>query len=1000
MPVTSSSSNEVKKVDVPLRVLDLIEQFAEILKAGEEKSLNETTIRETYLNPLLEELGWDPRNRRGVASIDRDVLLEDKLHIDGQSTAPDYAMVTGGKRRLFVEAKRPSVNIEHSKASAFQIRRYCWSAGLPLGLLTDFEEIAVYDCRQMPSITDSPSVSRILYFRFDELPVRWSELHSLFSKDAVSSGAIDKFAADTKAPAGAKPIDDAFLDEIRRWRISLAHDIAQNNLDLDVVELNEVVQQLIDRLIFLRIAEARGLEPIGGLLRALDGPGDHYSQLLGLFRRADDRYNSGLFHMSERDELRGDPDVRSIGLVVSNEPLVDIIKRMYYPNPYEFAALPADILGRIYEQFLGEQIFMDDDRNVIVDLKIEVRKAGGVYYTPEPIVNYIVEQTIGPLLEGKRPQEVAKLHIVDPACGSGSFLIAAYQYLIDWHRDYYSGRVNLAKEHLEATPDGSLRLKTATRRKILTNNLYGVDIDAQAVEVTKLSLLLKVIEGQSQMELNIGRILPDLDSNIACGNSLIEPDFDIPPQVSVQDQQKYNPFNWQSKWPEIMKNGGFDAVIGNPPYLNIDNVWGKGDPRSAYIKRKYGEVYSDKTDLLFYFLLRSAQISRGEVSLIVSRSFLEGDKARKLRRWLGENVRFREILDFRHALVFPKVGINTVIVHYTSSKAVKTTKVRRLIERKLPIGYDAQTLRQSAVTKNVSVRHQDLTSAPWSFGDESIQALVKNIDNAGVRVGDILHVGQGMQTGANKAFTLDIDEETYQELHSAGFAYKRILNSAIKEYEFEGKTPMVAFPNRAQEFDDLPDVLKEHLEQHREALEKRAAFQRGNCEWWQYTWPLHIAHLSKPRIFSPYMAGTNRFALDRECNYLGLTDTTVLYDIGQPEDLRYLMAVLNSRILTFRFRFIGKLVGGGQYEYFENTVSELPVPRGARGEPKHDAIVALVDQRTEAIDELRTALIKPDRDLIEGVICAIDQDLEMQIADLYGLDSSDLEAIERELGEG
>ncbi|MFI8696799.1 Eco57I restriction-modification methylase domain-containing protein [Dietzia maris] len=1000
MPDAISSAYEAATVDIPLRVLDLIDRFAALRKTGDEKGLNETTIRETFLNPLLEELGWDPRNRRGVATTDRDVLLEDKLYVDGQSTAPDYAMVTGGKRRFFVEAKRPSVNIEQSKASAFQIRRYCWSAGLPLGLLTDFEEIAVYDCRQMPNITDSPSVSRTLYFRFDELPERWTELHSLFSKEAVSSGALDRFAADTKAPAGSRPIDDAFLDEIRRWRTSLASDIARNNVDLDIIELNEVVQQLIDRLIFLRIAEARGLEPVRGLLRAIEGSGDHYNRLLGLFRRADDRYNSGLFHMSERDELRGDPDLRSSVLVVSNEPLETIIERMYYPHPYEFAALPADILGRIYEQFLGEQIFMDDDRNVVVDLKIEVRKAGGVYYTPEPIVNYIVEQSIGPLLEGKRPQEVAKLRIVDPACGSGSFLIAAYQYLIDWHRDYYSGRVNLAKEHLEATPDGSLRLKTATRRKILTNNIYGVDIDAQAVEVTKLSLLLKVIEGQSQMELDVGRILPDLDSYIACGNSLIEPDFSPPVGANIQDQQGYNPFSWSAKWPRIMENGGFDAVIGNPPYLNIDNVWGKGDSRSAYVKRKYSEVYSDKTDLLFYFLIRSAQISRGEVSLIVSRSFLEGDKARRLRGWLGENVRFREILDFRHALVFPKVGINTVILHYTSSRAVKETRVRRLIGRTLPVGYEAETLRQQALTKNVQVNYKDFTSAPWSFGNESIQTLIKKIDKAGVRIGDILHIGQGMQTGANKAFTLDIDEETYQELNDAGLAYKRVPNSVIREYVFEGKTPIVAFPNRAQQFDDLPDVVKEHLRQHRKTLENRAAFKRGNCEWWQYTWPLHISHLQKPRIFSPYMAGTNRFALDEACDYLGLTDTTVLYDVGQPEDLRYLMAVLNSRILTFRFRFIGKLVGGGQYEYFENTVSELPVPRVGRGEPRHDEIVGLVSQRIEAMSELKTAHIKADRDLIEGVLRAVDQELEAKIADLYGLDASDLEAIGQELGEG
>lgn len=284
----------------------------------------------------------------------------------------------------------------------------------------------------MLSITDFPSVSRALYFRYDELPKRWAELHSLFSKEEVSSGALDRFAADTKAPAGSRPIDNEFLDEIRRWRKGLASDIARNNGDLDIVELNGVVQQLIDRLILLLIAEARGLEPIRGLSRAIEGPGIHYGRLLGLFRRADARYNSGLFHMSERDERPGDTDYGSSVLVVSNESLEYVIERMYYPHPYEFVAMPADILGRIYEQFLGEQIFMDDERNVVVDVKAEVRKAGGVYYTPEPIVNYIVEQTIGPLLEGKRPQDVAKLRIIDPSFMRKPGLSCETDQYIEW----------------------------------------------------------------------------------------------------------------------------------------------------------------------------------------------------------------------------------------------------------------------------------------------------------------------------------------------------------------------------------------------------------------------------------------------------------------------------------------------------------------------------------------------------------------------------------------
>jgi hypothetical protein len=770
----TQSEPTLNPVEPPVRLLDLIDQYANVVMRGDRDSINETTVRESFLNPILEELGWDPRNRRGVPERDRDVILEDKVHIEGQQKAPDYALVAGGRRRFFVEAKRPSVSIARSTSASYQIRRYCWSAGLPLGVLTNFEEIAVYDCRVMPHIDDTTSENRILYFKFNELPQYWGEFESLFGKGQVLNGSVEKYISDTKAPRQSKPIDDAFLTEIRLWRSALAVDIAGKNPHLDVVDLNEVVQRLIDRLIFLRIAEARGLEPFEGLKEALKAPGEHYERLISIFKRADDRYNSGLFHLSEKKDIPGPPDTLGLEIAVSDAPLARLINQMYYPQPYEFSVMPADILGRIYEQFLGERIEFDSKRKVVVQLKPDLRKSGGVYYTPQPVVNFIVDNTIGPLLKGKTPADVEKLRIVDPACGSGSFLIAAYQYIMDWHRDYYADKVRLAKANLQMGTDGVLRLKTPIRRRILLNNIYGVDIDPQAVEVTKLSLLLKVIEGQDQMELAVGRVLPDLAANIACGNSLIECDFEMPGDLTREEKLIYNPFEWKAKWPEILSAGGFDAVIGNPPYLNIDKVWGRRDPRLGYIKQRYSEVYSDKTDILFYFLRRSADICKGEMSFIVSRSFLEADKARDLRKWLGGNLRFREILDFRHALVFPKVSINTAIVRFTKSRSVKETLFRRWVDRNLPLGYDEHTLADRAFTSQVSIPYSDLGSNPWNFGTPRERELVDRMDKVGHRLGDVLHIGQGMQTAANKVFELDVAAATYNELH------KVLITSFIK----------------------------------------------------------------------------------------------------------------------------------------------------------------------------------------------------------------------------
>lgn len=487
--------------------------------------------------------------------------------------------------------------------------------------------------------------------------------------------------------------------------------------------------------------------------------------------------------------------------------------------------------------------------------------------------------------------------------------------MLDWHRDYYSTRPRLATQRLEYGTDGFLRVKSTERKTILLNCIHGIDIDPQAVEVTKLSLLLKVIEGQGQMELDIGRILPDLNSNIACGNSLVGLDFTMPAHLRPEEELQFNPFDWTQQWPGIMNRGGFDAVIGNPPYLNIDNVWGQGDPRLSYIKDAYGPIYSDKTDILFYFIKKAADICRGEIGYIVSRSFLEADKAKNLREWMAANLRMREVLDFRHAKVFPKVGINTAIIRMTRSKAVKKTNFRRWLDPELPPGYTAASIADRTRTSVLDVPVTSLGRRAWNFGDDVVESLLSKIDSGGTPVGEVLHVGQGMQTGANTAFVVALGQERYRELHGQGLAYERARNSDIRSYKIESSGVMMIFPNAVRRFDLLPQDLQAHIECSREKLMDRAAYRRGNCEWWQYTWPLHREFFDRPRIFCPYRAATNRFAIDQDRAFIGITDTTVLYARDQAEDLRFIVGVLNSRLASFRFAFLGKLLGGGVFEY-------------------------------------------------------------------------------------
>ena len=347
---------------------------------------NETELRRQFLDPFFEALGWDVSNTKGYDERRKEVAHELSVEIDGQQKKADYAFRTGtDKFDFLVEAKKPSVKIESNPEPAFQVKRYGWSAKLPINILTDFEHFAVYDCRVKPNHKDKVSAGRILLFHYKDYIEKWDEIAALFSPDAIRKGALDKYTDGAKGRKGTADVDDDFLAEIERWRDLLARNIANRNKDrqLNESQLNYAVQMTIDRIVFLRIAEERGMEEYGRLKALTDphrpsgtspksdnknfskkekdsmsdlGEGSIYAELKQYFLKADERYNSGLFHFrAEKD--RKNPDTVTSSLQIDDKVLRDIIENLYEPkSPYAFAYIPADILGSVYERFLGKVI--------------------------------------------------------------------------------------------------------------------------------------------------------------------------------------------------------------------------------------------------------------------------------------------------------------------------------------------------------------------------------------------------------------------------------------------------------------------------------------------------------------------------------------------------------------------------------------------------------------------------------------------------------------------
>jgi len=446
---------------LPSAIAALIETFAANESDYTASEFKEAQVRQQFIDPFFAALGWDVANAAGYAEAYKEVIHEDALKIGGETKAPDYSFRIGGNRKFFVEAKKPSVFLKDNPEPAYQLRRYSWSAKLPLGILTDFQEFAIYDTRVKPTAADKASVARLFYCRYDELPEKWDFIASIFAKESVLKGSFDKYAATTKGKRGTTTVDDAFLEEIETWRTLLAENLALRNPSLDVRGLNFAVQRTIDRIVFLRIAEDRGNEPFGqlqALTAAVPSGGGTveedpaaygggrprraptiYPRLVQIFEKADYRYNSGLFHFAKDSDCAETPDTLTPSLVIDDTVLKEIFSSLYYPkSPYVFTVLPAYILGHVYEQFLGKIIRLTDGHRAKIEEKPEVRKAGGVYYTPQYIVDYIVEKTVGPLVADQAPKQLETLAVLDPACGSGTFLLGAYDYLLKWYLDYYS----------------------------------------------------------------------------------------------------------------------------------------------------------------------------------------------------------------------------------------------------------------------------------------------------------------------------------------------------------------------------------------------------------------------------------------------------------------------------------------------------------------------------------------------------------------------------------
>ncbi len=658
-------------------------------------------------------------------------------------------------------------------------------------------------------------------------------------------------------------------------------------------------------------------------------------------------------------------------------------------SPYDFNAIPIHILGSIYERFLGKVIVATDKR-ARVEEKPEVRKAGGVYYTPEYIVRYIVENTVGKLIEGKSPAKIADMKFADIACGSGSFLLGVYDLLIRYHTKFYNDNPGKAKKGEVAERDDGLHLTLQKKREILLNNIFGVDIDMQAVEVAQLSLYLKLLQDETpgstrthQLEFH-ETLLPSLNKNITCGNSLIGTDILSGELFEPVEERKLNPMDFEQRFPEIMKRGGFDAVLGNPPYVNAWDFFESQPIARQFINDQSRYQTADRHwDLYVLFLERAYQITKksGRFSFIIPFSYSIQKYGILSRRFLLEKSTIESIADIRTVRVFGDVPVITIVPVFVKEVPSKNSQIAVLKPSKLSTKTKVESFQSSHTLqqRQMLAQHEHMLRLDLS---PAATKLVERMDESSIKLGDLCYVNYGAQMsskakggfGKNHVIRDQKVNKHCKKMIGGRELYRYSVNWEGRYVDWSFAPEM--YGARWPEFFELPKIMiRDITGTHR--VEATFDSERYYCDH------------------------TVLCAL-RKCDVAKWKEATRSeITLSEKYHLAFLNGVVASRCVSTYFYLVltgeGVRTGGGFHTYPE-TIRNFPIPKIDFDDPtdktRHDKIVSLVDQMLSAKKQLAAAQSDKDKDFYENKCAGLDCQIDALVYELYGLTAEEIALVE------
>lgn len=909
-----------------MSIKNLVQKYHENRETYLKSTYNETQLRTDFLDPLFELFGWDIKNAQGNPTNEREVLLEEALKADATSNTkkPDYTFRLFAERKFFLEAKKPSVKINTDNDPAKQVRRYGFTAKLKISVLSNFEHLAIYDCSEEVDKDDLVTKARIKLYHYTEYEDAFEEIKQQLSHEIVYNGQFDEVWKEIEEQLKLSSVDSLFLKQINDWRIILGKEIYSHKPELSIEDLNDIVQCYLNSIIFLRVCEDRNLETYKTLLNFADT--ENFTSLIAKFEEADKKYNAGLFDHSLVEEIISD----------NSSAFWTIIKQLYFPeSTYSFSVFSSDILGNIYEIFLGEQLNLEN--GVIILQKKPENVDRDIVTTPTYIIQDILRQTVVKHCENKTATEILSSSFADIACGSGAFLLETYQLLNDILIDYYLAN---DQQQLIQTSIDTFKLPYSIKKQLLDDCIFGVDKDFNAVEACKFGLLLKLLENEGNTSISTPA-LPNLNQNINFGNSLIDSS-----QTSSENHREINPFDFQNT---------FDVIIGNPPYMATEHMKQFTSLELPLYKEHFSSSYK-QFDKYFLFIERGFGLLKedGYFGYIVPSKFAKVGAGKKLRNLLVENNSVQQIISFGANQVFHDKTTYTclLILKNETQEYTKYLEVNNLKDWKI---------RNINAEDFDSINLDELDSDGWILVPRKLKSIFKSIDNQSAPLESLIgadNIYNGIQTSANNIYIHSADrvDEDYfyfskddidwkieiiltrpyfktsrgtDNLHT----YRPFAPNSFVIYPYLKTDEGIEFVEIEQLESDYPEAFK-YLNHYKDKLNNskrdiKPIPETAN-EWYRYGRHQSLDKCDVPaKIIVGVLSQGDKYAIDYYGSLISSGGTAGYCMITLPDSfpysIYYIQALLNSKYLEWFSALIGEVFRGGYIARGTKVLKRLPI---------------------------------------------------------------------------